>query len=327
MADMFRIFIILLFAIASLPVVATPKTFLTPNTVLEIESIEVAKNIYVVHGINQSPTPENKGLIANLGFVVNDSGVIVIESGASQKHGGLLVKAIEKTTSLPIIAVFNTHQHGDHWLGNNAIRKRFPAAKFYANKTMVETAQSTVGDDWVTLLNSLTDGAITGTQPFPPSYPLANNDILNFGNVTIKIHSNDAAHTGTDIIVSIEQNSTKHAVFLGDVGLHQRIGRMDDGNFKGNIEALDNAITLQADVYVPGHGPTTLGSSSAQLYRDYLSLLYEQTERWYEEGLTDFEIKDKIRPAFKQWEHWEGFNEEFGRHVSLIYLEIEEASF
>jgi glyoxylase-like metal-dependent hydrolase (beta-lactamase superfamily II) len=324
---MLRILIILIVTLASLPVSAISKNFLTPKTVSEIAAVEVAENVYVVHGINQNPTPENLGLIANLGFVVSDSGVIVIESGGSQKHGNLLVKEIEKITPFPVIAVFNTHVHGDHWLGNNAIRKRFPTAKFYANKIMVEEAKSSVGDDWVTLLNGLTNGAIAGTQPFPPSHALSNDDIVRFGQVTIKIHINDAAHTVTDIIVLVQQDSGKSAIFLGDVGLHQRIGRMDGGNFKGNIEALDRAIALRADVYVPGHGPTTQGDSSAQLYRDYLSLLYEETERWYEEGFTDFEIKDKIRPAFKQWEHWDGFDVAFGRHVSLIYLEIEEASF
>ena len=324
---MLRIFIILLSTLASLPVAALSENFLTPKTVANIEAIEVAKNVYVVHGINQNPSPENQGLIANLGFIVSDLGVVVIESGGSQQHGNLLIRAIEKVTSLPVIAVFNTHLHGDHWLGNNAIRMRFPEAKFYAKKSMVELARSSFGDDWVTLLDSLTNGAISGTQPFPPSHPLSNNDIVYFDNVTIAIQSNDIAHTATDIIVSVEQDEGPSVVFLGDVALHLRIGRMDDGNFNGNIEALDRAIALQADAYVPGHGPTTLGSSSAQLYRDYLAMLYTETEHWYEEGLTDFEIKDKIRPAFEQWEHWDGFEDSFGRHVSLIYLEIEEASF
>lgn len=319
--------LIILFTLASSPVTAISKDFFTPKSVSEIKAIEVAKSVYVLHGINQNPTPENQGFIANLGFVVNDTGVIVIESGGSRKHGNLLIKEIEKVTSLPVVAVFNTHVHGDHWLGNNAVQKHYPKVKFYASKNTVEATQSGVGDDWVNILNSLTNGAITGTQPFPPSHSLSNDDMVRFGNVTIEIQRNDTAHTPTDIVVSVKQDSGMSVVFLGDVGLHQRIGRMDDGNFNGNIEALDKAIALQADIYVPGHGPTTKGNLSAQLYRDYLSTLYEETERWYEEGLTDFEIKDKIRPAFNQWEHWEGFEEALGRHVNLIYLEIEEASF
>lgn len=324
---MFRIVVTLLFTLLSLSVVASNQYSFTPKKVSEIEAIEVVKNIYVLHGINQSPTPDNQGLIANLGFIVGDLGVVVIESGGSQRHANLLLKEIEKITPLPVIAVFNTHIHGDHWLGNNAIHKRYPEAKFYANKKMVEQAQSTIGDDWVTILNGLTNGALSETQPHPPTQSLSNNDIIVFGNVAVKILINEVAHTATDIIVSIKHELSKGAVFLGDIGLHQRIGRMDDGNFEGNINALDMAIALKADVYVPGHGPATQGILSAQLYREYLSTLYTETERLYEEGLTDFEIKEKIRPAFKRWEHWDGFGEAFGRQVSLIYLEIEEASF
>ena len=249
---MLRILIILLFTLASLPVAAISKNFITPKTVSEIEAIEVVKNVYVLHGINQNPTPENQGLIANLGFIVDDLGVVVIESGGSQSHASLLINEIQKITSLPVIAVFNTHVHGDHWLGNNAIRKRFPEAKFYANKKMVEQAQSSTGDDWVTLLNSLTKGALSDTQPHPPTQSLSNNDIIIFGNVAVKILITEVAHTATDIIVSIEQGLSNRVVFLGDIGLHQRIGRMDDGNFEGNIKALDMAIALKADIYVPG---------------------------------------------------------------------------
>ncbi len=322
-----RILLILLFSLASLPAAAVSQDFLTPKSVLEIEALEVVKNVYVLHGINQNPTPENQGLIANLGFIISDLGVVIIESGGSQYHGDLLLKEIKKITSLPVIAVFNTHVHGDHWLGNDAIRQRFPDAQFYASKQMVEQAQSNTGDDWVTLLNGLTNGALSGTQPHPPTLSLSNNEVVQFGNVVLKALINDVAHTATDMIIFIEQGLSESAVFLGDIGLHQRIGRMDDGNFEGNINALDRAIAVKADVYVPGHGPTTPGILSAQLYREYLSTLYKETERLYEEGLADFEIKEKIRPAFKPWEHWEGFDAAFGRHVSLIYLEIEEAFF
>jgi glyoxylase-like metal-dependent hydrolase (beta-lactamase superfamily II) len=37
--------------------------------------------------------------------------------------------AAEKITNKPIVAVFNTHVHGDHWLGNQAIVERYPAVK------------------------------------------------------------------------------------------------------------------------------------------------------------------------------------------------------
>ncbi|MFT5658871.1 MAG: glyoxylase-like metal-dependent hydrolase (beta-lactamase superfamily II) [Gammaproteobacteria bacterium] len=319
---------VLLLVLVSFTTQAETHKFTTPESILDMKAVEVTNNVYVIHGVNENPGPENQGLIANLGIVISNKGVIVIDSGGSQAHGNLLLTEIASITSMPVIAVFNTHIHGDHWLGNNAIHTQFPEAVFYAHPMTVESAQSATGTNWVTLLNQLTDGALTGTKPYTATQSISDNDSIQFGDVTIKIQSKDtAAHTLTDIIVSVELASNISAIFVGDVGLHQRIGRMDDGSFKGSIEALDKAISLQSTIYVPGHGPSTRGPSSAQLYRDYLSTLYEETERWYDEGLSDFEIKKKIRPAFDRWQHWAGFDSAFGRHVSLVFLEIEEASF
>jgi glyoxylase-like metal-dependent hydrolase (beta-lactamase superfamily II) len=36
------------------------------------------------------------------------------------------------------INIFNTHVHGDHWLGNQAIVERYPAVKIYAHPNMIE---------------------------------------------------------------------------------------------------------------------------------------------------------------------------------------------
>jgi hypothetical protein len=69
---------------------------------------------------------------------------------------------------------------------------------------------------------------------------------------------------------------------------------MDDGSFTSNTEMLDQVIALDATIYVPNHGPTTKESALTPQCRDYLKTLYTQVEHFYNEGLTDFEIKAKI---------------------------------
>jgi glyoxylase-like metal-dependent hydrolase (beta-lactamase superfamily II) len=284
--------------------------------------------VYVLHGTAQSPTPSNKAQIANLGIIISDEGVIVVDTGTSREHGKKLLDAISKITVQPVVAVFNTHIHGDHWLGNNIIHQRFPKAKFYAHKNMIKLAHSGVGDDWVGILDRLTNNAVKGTMPYSPTVAVSKGDVIDFGDTRIKIiSSSNKAHTTTDLIILAQRGLGNTIVFLGDIGVHHQVGRMDDGSFAGNIEALDQAIALNANIYVPGHGPTTKGSSLAQQYRDYMKTLYEQTEYFYNEGLADFEIKEKILPLLKTESSWEGFDNNFGKHISLIYLEIEDDSF
>jgi glyoxylase-like metal-dependent hydrolase (beta-lactamase superfamily II) len=293
-----------------------------------MKAVMVADNTYVLHGTAQSPSPTNKAQIANLGFIVSEAGVIIVDSGTSNEHAKKLLDEISKITAQPVVAVFNTHIHGDHWLGNNIIHQRFPKAKFYGHKDMIKLALAGSGDDWIGILDQLTDNAIKGTMPFPPSVAVSAGEEIDFGdtNITI-ISSSDRAHTTTDLVVMVERKRGEKIIFLGDIGVHHQVGRMDDGNFTGNIEALDQAIALNADIYVPGHGPTTKGSSLTQLYRDYMKTLYDQTEYFYNEGLADFEIKEKILPLFKTESSWEGFESNFAKHISLVYLEIEENSF
>jgi len=46
-----------------------------------------------------------------------------------------------------------------------------------------------------------------------------------------------------------------------------------------------------------------------------------------EEGLEAFEIKPLLLPKFKAFADWTGFEGEFGKQISLVALEYEQAAF
>jgi hypothetical protein len=81
---------------------------------------EIAPGAFVRQGISALPVPENGGAIANIGFIIGNETVAVIDTGGSFCDGLAFREAIRERTGLPIKYVINTHVHPDHIFGNAA---------------------------------------------------------------------------------------------------------------------------------------------------------------------------------------------------------------
>jgi glyoxylase-like metal-dependent hydrolase (beta-lactamase superfamily II) len=283
---------------------------------------KLTDKVYVIHGPNEVPNVANQGFMNNPAFVLTNKGVVVIDPGSSVQVGDLLLQKVATITKDPVIAVFNTHIHGDHWLGNDAIHRAFPKAVIYAHPKMIDKSVAG-GESWLKTMLQLTDGGTKGTKAVIPNLGVDNDETLALGTTHFHILHTGQAHTDGDIMIDVVEEKV---LFMGDNAMVERAGRMDDGNFLGNIAACDAALKTDATHFVPGHGKSN-GREVVTAYRDWQKALYASVKKYYAKGMSDFEMKDKVIADLKPYQHWAMFDNEIGKLISLAWLQVEQASF
>ena len=283
---------------------------------------KVNDGVYVMHGPLTEPNKQNHGFMNNPAIVETSNGLVLIDPGSTYQVGKNVLAEIEKISQKPILAVFNTHIHGDHWLANHAISEKYPDVKIYGHPAMIEQATGDEGARWVRIMDQLTSGMAKDTKVVVPKNKIVHQQVINIDGEAFKAHSIVPAHTDTDIMLEHIGSKT---VFLGDNGFVRRLGRFDDSSsILGSIKVLDYVSALNAKVYVPGHGKSGKKNKVITPFKSYLKMLKANVQKGFDDDLADYEIKDAAVKGFAKFRRWSGFTEQFGRHISKMYLEIEE---
>ena len=289
------------------------------NPVRDYPADRIAAHTYVIHGPLGEPSVANQGFMNNPGFVITDNGVVVIDPGSSLETGRMVLRQIRKLTRKPVTHVLDTHVHGDHWLGNQAMLEAYPKAQLMAHPEMIRKAHAGEAEVWTGLMDRLTQGYTKGTHAVIPTMAVTENQRFTTGGMTFHILAPENAHSKTDIMIEVIQDAV---MFTGDNVLNRRIARLDDGSFKGSIAACDRAIAVKAKRYVPGHGKTA-DARMVKSYRDYMAALMVEVQHQYDAGKSDFEMKETVASKLGAYKDWSGFDEQLGKHISLAVLEIE----
>ncbi len=281
-------------------------------------------NVYIMHGPVVSPNKENRGFMNNPTLIEGKNGLIVVDPGGNYNVGKEILAEIEKISTKPILAVFNTHKHGDHWFANKAIIEKYPNVDIYAHPNMIKEVKAGEAETWYGILNRTT-GNLEGTKAFAfPTIALKDGDEIEVDGETFVIAFPDRAHTDTDLLITHLNSQT---LFLADNLMKGRLGSFDESSsILGNIKLLEE-IKKNTDfkLYIPGHGISGQRDETIDPFLNYLKVLKEEGAKAYEEDLESYEVKDAVIEKLTWMKDWDGLEKNAAAHLNKIMTEIEES--
>ncbi len=281
---------------------------------------KVGADTYVIHGPQGVPSVANQSFMNNPAWVVTKEGVVVIDPGSSVQVGRMVVAQIRKTTGKPVTHVFDTHVHGDHWLGNQAILEAWPNAMLIAHPDMIKQARNGADVFWIKLMSDMTGGYTDGTHAVIPTVAAADGQEFRIGGKTFRIHSSTDAHSKTDLMIEMVED---RILFTADNVLNHQVMNIRDGTFKGVMKATDRALALNAALYVPGHGKTG-NRKFVEDQKAWFATLMVEVRRMYNEGKSDYEMKPVVAEKLKAYKNWAEWDSNLGPQISLAILEVEQ---
>jgi len=281
----------------------------------ELEVTEIAPSLFVHHGVTALMTRENDGAIANIGFIIGESAVAVIDTGGSVREGQRLLAAIRAHTDKPIRYVINTHGHPDHVFGSAAFlsdgtvfvgHRNLPRALATRWQFYIEAFRRIMGDQ---LLDEV--------RMIPPTLLIDGTVTLDLGSRTLTLRAWPTAHSDNDLSVLDEETKT---LFAGDLVFLTHTPVLD-GSIRGWLRVIDELSTLPARRVIPGHGPVSEWPAALTDQRRYLETLASDVRVLVARGEPITVAADTA--AASERSRWQLFDDYNARNATTAFSEIE----
>ena len=277
---------------------------------------EVAPGVFVHFGAIALMSQKNEGAIANIGFVVGNHSVAVIDTGGSVREGRALLASIRAHTKLPIRYVINTHMHPDHVFGNAAFSGE--GAVFVGHKNLPH-ALATHGRYYIANFRAVMGAALMAkVRIIPPTELVADTRDIDLGGRRLTLKAWPTAHTDNDLTVFDQATST---LFAGDL-LFVRHVPVLDGSLLGWLKDLDGLARIPARFVVPGHGPLVRAWPQGLAdEKRYLQRLASDVRGMIKRGVPLAQAAQTAGVSEKnRWQRFKAYN---ARNATAAFVELE----
>jgi quinoprotein relay system zinc metallohydrolase 2 len=286
-----------------------------PSPTASFDLAEIAPGNYVHYGTHEERSPRNFGDNANVGFIVGDRCVAVIDTGGSAAVGQALHQALRRVTQLPVCYVVLTHVHPDHLFGAAAFLE--DNAQFIGHAELPR-ALAARGKFYSNALKRDLGEAAQGSEIVEPTWLVKDELLLDLGGRRIRLHAWPVAHTDNDLTVYDELTGT---LWLSDL-LFVEHTPVVDGSILGFIRVLEQLRAVRAEHFVPGHGRTDASWPQAlDPEVRYLKVIVTETRLALKARKTIQEAVDTV--GYSEEPNWVNFEQFHRRNVTSAYAELE----
>lgn len=279
-----------------------------------LEALPVTPGVYAVTGAIGTPEPRNRAEVANAGFIVGPTGVIVIDTGISMRSGRALLRAIRAVTDRPVALVILTHANQEFVFGAGAFADAGVEISAHRETIALMSARC---QHCLDLLRPLLGEDLDETRLVLPTRVFETTIRLPVGGTLIDVLHFGWASTPGDVAVF---HPASGVAFAGGMVVSGHIPRIRDCDFRGWQAALARLRALPIRRVVPGFGPVG-GPEAIDATAGYLRALDDRVQALYRDGVSLLHALEQS--DLESYRGWAAYDAHHRRNVLHRYLQLE----